>query len=113
RDLERRQTVLSGVAAHSELGVSIAGNDASTAGDGLFVSGSYFPVLGLRPAAGRLLGPADDETIGAHFVTVISHAFWMERFGGDPSVVGRTLQVNGRPMTVVGVAPQGFEATTT
>ena len=78
----------------------------------MYVSGSYFPVLGLRPALGRLLGPADDETIGGHPVAVLSHAFWETRMGADPGVIGETITVNGQPLTIVGVAPRGFEGTT-
>jgi putative ABC transport system permease protein len=55
----------------------------------VLVSGSYFPVLGLAPALGRLLGPADDRTVGAHFVAVLSHAYWTTQLGADPGVVGR------------------------
>lgn len=72
------------------------------------VTGTYFPVLGLRPALGRLLAPADDETPGGHPVTVLSHDYWQTRFGGAPDVVGRVVRVNDTPMTVVGVAPPGF-----
>ena len=73
------------------------------------VSGTYFPVLGLTPALGRLLGPEDDRTPGGHPVIVVSHRLFRTRLGGDPGVVGRVLKVNGHPMTVVGVAPEGFE----
>ena len=79
----------------------------------LLVSGSYFPVLGLQPALGRLLSPADDLTAGAHRVVVLSHAYWRSRFGEDPSILNDTLVINGEPMTVVGVAPRGFHGTTT
>jgi predicted permease len=73
------------------------------------VSGTYFPVLGLAPALGRLLGPEDDRTVGGHPVVVLSHRFFRTRFASDPGVVGRTLNLNGQPMTVVGVAPAGFD----
>ena len=73
------------------------------------VSGTYFPVLGLSPALGRLLGPEDDRTPGGHPVIVVSHRLFRTRLGADPGVLGRVLKVNGHPMTVVGVAPEGFE----
>ena len=76
-----------------------------------FVSGNVFSVFGLQPALGRLLGPADDLTPNGHPVAVISHDFWRRRFGGDASVIGRTFQVDGRPIEIVGVAPAGFTGT--
>ena len=76
--------------------------------DGVLVSGTFFGVLGLRPAAGRLLNEDDDRTPGAHPVVVLGHGFWTRRFAADPRVVGQSVLVNGHPMTVVGVAPPGF-----
>jgi hypothetical protein len=73
----------------------------------LWVSGNYFEVLGLRAVVGRALQPADDVA-GAAPVIVLSHLFWQRRFGGDPSLIGGRLAVNGRPHTVVGVMPPGF-----
>ena len=72
------------------------------------VSGEYFPVLGVTAFLGRTLEPADNQTPGAHPVAVMSHAMWTQTFGADPHVVGRTLTVNGRSLTIVGVAPAGF-----
>src|SRR5687768_7017421 len=105
RDLEKAQTSLSGIAAHRSFGANLAYQGATLNGEGMMVSGSYFPVLGLTPALGRLLGPADDQAIGSHFVAVLSHTYWQTKLGGDPGVLNRTLIVNGHPMTVVGVAP--------
>jgi predicted permease len=76
---------------------------------GELVSGSYFPVLGVRPAQGRLLGEDDDRVPGGHPVAVLSHAFWTSRFGGDAEAVGRALVVNGRTYTIVGVTEPAFE----
>ena len=78
----------------------------------MFVSGSYFPVLGMQPALGRLLGPADDRTIGEAPVAVLSHAWWQSRFGADPNVLNDTIIVNGQSLTIVGVAPRDFTGTT-
>ena len=72
------------------------------------MSGSYFPVLGVRPAVGRLLDVSDDLQRGGHPVIVISHDYWMHRLGGSREVVGRKVLLNNYPMTVVGVAPAGF-----
>lgn len=87
------------------LGVDGAGEPAL----GELVSGGFFEVLGVRPAIGRLLTRADDAVRGAHPVVVLSHAFWMRRFGGDPAIVGRTLTISGNPMTVIGVSAAGFD----
>ena len=73
------------------------------------VSGTYFPVLGLQPALGRLLTPDDDRTPGGHPLVVLNERLFRTRFGADRGVIGRVLHVNGHPMTVVGVAPAGFE----
>ena len=76
------------------------------------VSGSYFPVLAVQPAIGRLLNRADDDIPGASFVTVLSYDFWQTQFGGDPGVVNERITINGKPYTIVGVAPDGFNGTT-
>jgi predicted permease len=112
RDLEREQTVLTGLAAHDRFGASLNWQDAPLTGDGMYVSGSYFPTLGLKPAAGRLITPDDDRPIGANFVVVLGYGFWEQHFGSDRGVVGKTLKVNGQSMTIIGVAPQEFRGTT-
>ena len=112
RDLERTQTPFTGIAAHRAFGANLAFRGQTMSAEGMLVSGSYFPLLGVRPALGRLLTPADDETIGAHFVTVLGHSFWESRLGADPSVLNQTIVINGQAMTIVGVAPRGFEGTT-
>jgi predicted permease len=111
RDLEAAELPLR-LAAHRLVSVNLAYRGQTLNGEGMLVSGSYFPVLGVNPAVGRLLGPADDETIGAHPVAVLGHDFWNARLGADPDVVGSTIIVNGHALTVVGVAPAGFEGTT-
>ena len=69
-------------------------------------------MLGLQPALGRLLGPADDVAIGQSPVAVLSYAYWQTRLGGGPSILDKTMIVNGQTMTIVGVAPDGFNGTT-
>lgn len=70
------------------------------------VTGNYFDLLGLEPAVGRGFLPEEDRVPGAHPVVVISHGLWKRAFGADPNAVGATLRLNGRPYTVVGVAPR-------
>lgn len=112
RDLQEARSGFAGIAGHRGFAANLAYEGQTVSGSGLLVSGSYFPVLGLRPALGRLLGPEDEPQIGESRVVVLSHAYWQARFGGDPDVLNRTLIVNGQPLTIVGVAPRGFEGTT-
>jgi predicted permease len=112
RDLERQQTVFTGIAGHVAFRASVVYRDQPVTGDGMMVSGSYFPTLGVRPTLGRLLTPDDDQGIGANFVAVVSYAYWRSYLGGDRDVLGKRLVVNGQTMTIVGVAPEGFEGTT-
>jgi predicted permease len=112
RDLERMQTVFSGIACHVGFGANLAYEGQTTSGGGMLVSGSYFPVLGLQPALGRLFDANDDRSVGGHPVVVLSHAYWVTRLGGNASVLNQTLIVNGQAMTIVGVAPRGFNSTT-
>jgi predicted permease len=112
RDLERTQTVFTTIAAHRLFGANLAYRGQTMNGDGLLVSGSYFPVLGIQPVVGRLLNPQDDQKVGESHVAVLSHAYWTTRFDRDPNAVGQTLVINGQHMTIVGVAPPGFDGTT-
>jgi putative ABC transport system permease protein len=112
RDLERVQTSFTGIAAHRGFGANLGYKGTTLSGDGMQVSGSYFPVLAINPALGRLLTVEDDKTIGAHFVTVLGYNYWRRRFESNPAVLNDTLIINGQAFTIVGVAPQGFESTT-
>ena len=112
RDLEQAQTAFTGIAAHVLFSANVAAGGQTTNGEGLLVSGTYFPVLGIQPALGRLLTPDDDRTLGEAHVVVLSHVFWQTRFASDPDVLTQPLIVNGQSMTIVGVAARGFEGTT-
>jgi predicted permease len=78
---------------------------------GLLVSGNYFSALGLRPALGRFLRSDEVERGTSAPVVVISHGFWQTRLGGAAAVLGQTIRVNDRPLTIVGVAPERFQGT--
>jgi len=112
RDLEREQQVFAGLAAHRLVSANIAYGGQTVNGDLLLVSGSYFGVLGIQPAVGRLIGPGDDRIIGESPVVVLSHGFWTTRFAADRGLLNQTMIVNGQAMTIVGVAPRGFTGTT-
>ena len=113
RDLERATTAMSGIAGHMPFGVNLAmPGQTPINGEGLLVSGSYFPVLGIQPALGRLFDQNDDQTIGGQYVTVLSYAFWENKLGASPAMLGKQITVNGRSLTIVGVAPRGFSGTT-
>ncbi|MGD8871782.1 MAG: ABC transporter permease, partial [Gemmatimonadota bacterium] len=75
------------------------------------VTGNYFSLLGIRPAAGRLISEEDDIDWGAHPVVVVSYDYWQNRYAGDPDVVGSEIRLSGRPYTIVGVAPEDFSGT--
>lgn len=112
RDLEKAGGPFSGVAAHRQFGANLAFDGQTLSASGMLVSGSYFPILGVQPALGRVFGVSDDQNVGEHSIVVLSYNYWESRLGKDQSVLNQTLIVNGHPMTVVGVAAKGFEGTT-
>ncbi len=112
RDLEKGQTVFTGLAAHRSFGANLSYQGRTASAAGMFVSGSYFGVLGVKPAVGRLLGPDDDRTPGAHRLVVLDHSYWTEKFNRDAGVINQTMLVNGTLMTVIGVSAEGFKGTT-
>jgi predicted permease len=75
------------------------------------VSGNYFSALGLKPALGRLLLPGEGEGPGDPLLVVLGYSYWQSRFGGDRSVIGRQVRVDGSSATIIGVAPEGFHGT--
>ncbi len=112
RDLQKAGGPFSGVAAHRSFGANLAGTEQTISAQGMLVSGSYFSVLGLQPALGRLLDPQDDKIVGQNFVAVLSWSYWQSHWGGARDVLNKSVIVNGHPMTIVGVAPRGFNGTT-
>jgi predicted permease len=112
RDLQKVQTVFTGIAAHRLFGANLAYQGQTMNGEGLMVSGNYFQVLQVQPALGRLFDGNDDRLVGEAQVAVLSHAYWTQRFAADPGVLNQGLIVNGQTLTIVGVAAQGFDGTT-
>ncbi|MGA7638395.1 MAG: ABC transporter permease [Candidatus Acidiferrales bacterium] len=74
-----------------------------------YVSGNYFAAVGIKPALGRFILPSEGDVLNADPVMVLSYAYWQTHFGADPQIVGRKVSVDGHPVTIVGVAPKGFE----
>jgi putative ABC transport system permease protein len=106
-DLREQSRSLAGLAGYD--GTPMMLEDTRGRRDLTWVSwatGDFFSVLGVRPAAGRLIGPVDESA--ASQVVVLAHDLWQERYGGDPEVIGSTVRLAGRPLTVIGVAPPRF-----
>src|SRR5207248_916157 len=104
RDLQKMQTVLTGIASHIIFDANLSFQGQTLNSQALLVSGNYFQVLQLQPALGRLLDSNDDRLVGEAPVVVLSHAYWTTRFAADPNVLNKGLIVNGQTLTIVGVA---------
>jgi len=111
KDYRDRNTVFSGLFVYRLVVSSLTVNNSSQRVWGYLVSGNYFDVLGVKPMLGRSFLPGEDQTPDSHPVAVISYNCWERRFGGDPAVVGRTVELNSRPFVIIGVAPKGFLGT--
>jgi predicted permease len=108
RHLRDEARSVAGIGAWGRATFTIADRGAGTSVLGNLVTANYFDLLGVQPARGRFFAADEDRTLGTHPVLVVSHAFWQAHLGGDETVVGRTLSVNGRPFTLIGVAPPVF-----
>src|SRR5271154_4404997 len=73
-----------------------------------YVTGNYFPVLGVKPALGRLILGSEEDQPGEQPVVVLGYSYWQRRFGGDPGVIGKQVRVNGKQDTIIGVVPRQF-----
>jgi len=113
KDFRERNGVLTDLAGYSPpLPLSLSTADEPQRVFAQLVTGNYFDVLGVRPAAGRFFTPNDDRTPGGHPLAVIGYGLWQRRFGGGPDAVGQTIALNRRSFTIVGVAPEGFKGVT-
>jgi len=110
RDLRDRNSVFTGLIATTWAQVGVQWHNQPELVSAELVSGNYFDVLGVRPALGRLLIASDDIVPDANPVVVLSFSYWHRRFGSDPSIVNQSLLVNGRPFTILGIAPPGFHS---
>ncbi|MQA89129.1 MAG: FtsX-like permease family protein [Gemmatimonas sp.] len=108
REQTRAFEAVGGIAYQGAAEQVLRDGDTPFTAIGTWVTGDFFPVLGITPVHGRTLLSSDD-VLGAEPVMVIGYGFWQRHFGGDPSAVGRVLEWNGKRYTVVGVLPRGLE----
>ncbi|HUU36399.1 MAG TPA: ABC transporter permease [Vicinamibacterales bacterium] len=106
-DIKAQNTVFADMTGYSPMMAPLALGDRSRVALGQIVTGNHFTMLGVQPALGRLLAPADD-TPGAARVVVLSDRMWRREYGADPAIVGRTITLRGLVYTVAGVAPPSF-----
>ncbi len=109
RDLRDHNEVFAGMFCRMQTGLTITYGGRSELASAELVSGTFFPQLGVRPAVGRLFSPAEDRVAGGHPVAVLGFNYWMSRFAGDRSIVGKAITVNGHPLEVIGIVQQGFD----
>ena len=108
RAIQSHQHAFTGLLAWGSSRWDLSQEGESQPAEGLYVSGSYFDVLGVRPHIGRLLTASDDHRGCDSPGAVLSHTFWQSRYGGDQGVLGRNILIDRRPFQVIGVAPAGF-----
>ena len=107
------QRSFTGIAACSFVPISLTGNGNPERLAAMVASANYFDVLGVRPFLGRGFLAAEDEKPGGVPVTVISYRLWQTHFAADPNIIGRTIELNQRPYSIVGVAPAAFQGSQT
>src|SRR5918993_1329455 len=107
-DWRARSTVFENTAARMPAGGVLTGGGEPERITGRLVSASFFPVLGVQPAAGRFFNEDEDKP-GAPALIVLGHGLWQRRFGGDPNVIGKAVTYNGESVMVVGVMPANFD----
>jgi putative ABC transport system permease protein len=107
QDFAAEKTAIADLAAMSECELNLTGHGPAERVSGLAVSPGYFTALRLRPALGRFLSAADDKA----FVAVIGYDLWQRLFNADPGVIGSAVDLNGKSVTVIGVAPRRFVGT--
>ncbi len=108
KDFRDQNTVFSGVLAQFPVSATMTSDGGAERVEAVLVTGTYFQVLGVKAAVGRTFTAEDEKVPGGHPVVVLAHGFWVRRFGADPSILNKTLRLNGHPMTVVGISAPGF-----
>ena len=109
-DVASQVSAFSSVAAFANAGqIDLSGNGTASVLRGQAVSGGFFPLLGVRAAAGRLIAPSDDS-VSAQPVVVLNYGYWKRQFGGSPSAIEKTVRLNNVPFTIIGVADPRFDS---
>src|SRR5271156_4016197 len=108
RDWQRDNQTLAGLAIHRVYSFILTGRGEAESIPAKFVSSDFFQILGVKPVLGRLFAPGEDE-IGRSPVVLISAGFWVRKFGSQPDVLGKTLTLDGRNFTIVGILPADFD----
>ncbi|HXJ91634.1 MAG TPA: ABC transporter permease [Terriglobia bacterium] len=111
QEVQKRQQAFSSIAAWGGTQLNLAKGGEVDNAQAIWISGRFFQVLGVQPMIGRLISPADDpedEQAGCSGAVDISYGFWQRRYGGDASVIGKTLTLEGHPFPIVGVTPPYF-----
>jgi putative ABC transport system permease protein len=106
-DIKQQNQVFEEVAAFAIANYNLAEGGEPERIEGLRISASLFPLLGVAPLRGRIISPEEDQP-GANNVVVISHGLWQRRFGSDPNLIGKTLLLSGKRYTVIGIMPAEF-----
>ena len=101
--------VFSGMFARRTVAMNVGANGQTERVPGELVSGTYFQVLGVGAAIGRVITPDDDKERGGSPVAVLSYDYWRNRFGADPHIVGKTIAVSNHALTIIGVSQAGFD----
>jgi predicted permease len=112
RDIRDKNTVFSSVAASIGVPLALSTEAHPEQVFGALASGNYFDTLGVKAVLGRTFLPEEDSAPGAHPIVVLSHAFWTREYGANAQVIGQKIKLNGRPYTVIGIAPPNFNGTT-
>lgn len=107
-DFTEQTDAFAGIIANVLSTVTLRVDEQSDQFSMAYVSANTFAVLGLKPAQGRLILPSDDGVTGQHNFLVLGYSFWERRFGGDPSVVGKSVRINGKEAVIIGVGPKDF-----
>ncbi len=107
-DLRERNQSLSGLLAYHNDWLALTGGSAPERIYVANVSANYFDVLGIKPALGRFFRPGEEAREGGVPYVVLNYSLWQTHFGGDPAIIGKSIELARRPVTVIGVAPKGF-----